>query len=340
MKRAWNLVGILVVIGLLIYVLKDIDFYEVYNLLTQVNIWWFFLAVFCTICTFLVWNYRSIYITKKYFEPNFWYFLKVLFAGSFFNTITPGGGIGGEPFRAHYISRKYKKPVSKVLGYVLGDTFFRMSTLIFFAIFSVLFIFFYINVSPSLKLILEAILVGSLCLSGVVLFFTLKKFNFNFARFFSHLYVFSFFKSKFESKDHFEIYLGKRIRNFSRVFRKVVKNKNNLVVGLTLSVIFWTFNFATAYFLFFAFGFPVHFLSVLIVFTLGNIIGSFFPVPGGVGVTESSMTVLYTAMGIPISVALLAAFLQRIIYYFFSIVVGGICFLSLGRQNGKFWSLF
>lgn len=337
MKKVFSFFWTVVILGLLIYLLKDINFYEVYLLLEKANLSWFFLAFACSFLTFVVWNYRCMYILKGYIKPKFWFFLKVLFAGSFFNTVTPGAGIGGEPFRAHYLSLKYKKPRSKILGYILGDTFFRLIVLFGFILFSVLFIFVYVKISNNLKYLLEGILIFVLVISFSVLYLILKKLRFNIGAFFGRLYFFKIIKNKFESKDFFVKYLNSKISNFSKVFRKVVKNKKNFFVGTVLSFVFWMLNFLTAYFLFLSFGHNANFLSVIIVFTLGNIIGSVSPIPGGVGVVESSMTLLYSAMGIASPLALLVAVLQRIIYYFFSLFIGGINLISLrGLSKGDF----
>ncbi len=337
MKKWWSLIFTVAIIFLLIWVLKDINFYEVYLLIVQANLIWFALAIITSASTFVVWNFRSMYIIRPYVKVDFWFYMKVLLAGAFFNTVTPGAGVGGEPFRAHFISSKYKKPHSKVLGYILGDTFFRMAALFIFIIFSVLFVLVYVQIPSTLKLILEIVLFLVLVGIGSTIFLLFKRLKLNIGAWFRKLHRFKFFRERFETEDHFVQYINKRVDSFSGVFRKVVRNKNNLLVGLSLSFLFWILNFLTAYFLFLSFGYPVNFLSVIIVFTLGNIIGSLSPVPGGIGVVESIMTLLYSAMGILPSLALLAAFLQRIIYYFFSLFVGGWSLINLRRKfnNGK-----
>lgn len=338
MKKVWGFLFSLAIIVLLIVILKDIDFYEVYLLIAEANLFWFILAVLASGLTFVVWNFRWIYILKSFMRTDFWYYLKVLFAGAFFNTVTPGAGIGGEPFRAYYLAKKYNKPKTKVLGYVIGDTFFRMFALFVFVIFSVLFVLVFVNISNSLTYVLEGILIFIILSSILSAFFILKKSNFKMGVIFAFLHKFSFIRNRFSTSEEFVHYVNSKIKSFMKVFRKVVKKKTNIFVGTTLSFAFWIFNFLTAYFLFLAFGQPVNFLSVIIVFTLGSIIGSLSPIPGGIGVVEGSMTLLYSAMGIPPSMALLVSFLQRIIYYFFSLLVGGWCLVHLRKENnnGKF----
>ena len=71
------------------------------------------------------------------------------------------------------------------------------------------------------------------------------------------------------------------------------------------------------------------FLIVLVVVSLGLLIGAISIFPGGIGVVESTMVLLYSTMGINFSAALLVAFLSRMIYYFFSIFVGGLSLIYL-----------
>ncbi|MFH1326593.1 MAG: flippase-like domain-containing protein [archaeon] len=341
MKRVLGFIFTLVIVGLLIWVLKDINFYEVYLLIAQANLFWFILAFLASVGTFVVWNFRWMYMLKPIIKPEFGFFLNVLLAGSFFNTLTPGAGIGGEPFRAYFLSEKYKKSKTKVLGYILGDSFFRLATLFVFVFFSVLFVLVYVQISDTLKYVLEGILVFVILLAILFTFFMLKRLSFNFGAFFRKLHWFRFIKKRFKTSEDFVKFTSKKIKSFEGIFRKVVKNKKNMLVGFSLSFIFWIFNFLTAYFLFLSFGFKVNFLSVIIVFTLGNIIGSLSPIPGGIGVVESSMTLLYSAMGVVPSLALLVAFMQRIIYYFFSLFLGGGSLIRLRKiTNGGKFSLF
>lgn len=336
MKRWFSFISTIVIVGLLVWILKDINFYEVYLLIANANLIWFFLAVLSSAGTFVVWNYKWMYIFKSLVKPDFWFFMYVLLAGTFFNTVTPGAGIGGEPFKAHFIAQKYKKSHAKVLGYVMGDSFYRMVAFFCFIIFSVLFVLTYIKIGSVLTLILELILIFVIIISLTIVYLTLKKLKFNLGAFFRKLHWFKFIKKKFPDQEKFVKYVNGKINLFAGIFRKVVKRKKNIVVGMGLSFVFWILNFLTAYFLFLSFGHNVSLLSIIIVFTLGNIIGSFSPVPGGVGVVEGSMVLLYSAMGVAPGLALLVAFLQRIIFYFFSLFLGGVSLIHLRRSfNGN-----
>ena len=75
----------------------------------------------------------------------------------------------------------------------------------------------------------------------------------------------------------------------------------------------------------------MNFFAVLIVFIISHVLARITPFPGGVAVTEGAMILLYSAMGFSASLAVLVTLLQRIIYYFFSLIIGG--FMALHMQK-------
>ena len=78
-----------------------------------------------------------------------------------------------------------------------------------------------------------------------------------------------------------------------------------------------------------AFSYDVSFLAVIIVVTLSLLIGSIIFVPGGIGLIETVMISLYFSFGIGSSIAATVAVVDRFIFYFFSLFVGGLCLAYL-----------
>ncbi|MBI2044952.1 flippase-like domain-containing protein [Candidatus Pacearchaeota archaeon] len=325
MKRwAWNLFWIAVIAVLLYLLLKDIDFYEVYLILTYANFNYILLAFIFTGMTFVVWNIRWSFLFSKVFEGDFWFLLNVLLAGAFFNTITPGAGIGGEPFRAHFLAKRYKKSQTTMLAYVISDKFYQLITLAVFSVFSILFILVYVNISNTLKYILEGALIFVLGFSGITFYLIARKLNFSWGGLAKKLHFLKSLRRRFKHEDHLEKFVNNKISIFARVFRKSVKNKKHMAEAFFLALSFWICTYLTSYFLFLAFKQDVNFLSVIIVVTLGTLVGAFALVPGGIAVTEISMTLLFSAMGIPIAFAFIISLLTRLIYYVYSIPIGAI----------------
>jgi len=334
-KYFWNILIFAVFLFLVFFVLKDIKFKEMYFYLTFLNPLIFLLAIFVCFLSFLVWALRWKILFKSITRPRYFFLLKVLFAGAFFNTVTPGAGIGGEPFRAYFLSKRYKISKNKMLSVVLADKFFHLLTLSFFSALSILFFLFYVDISGSLRLVLETILLIMFFVIALTIFLTLKKLDFNLGAFFKKAHFFKFIKKHFKSADDLENYINKKIRELSGTFRKVVKNKKNIFFGLSLSGLYVLLEGSVSYLLFLAFGIDINFISVIIVVSLGILIGTGSFLPGGIGVIETSMIVLYSAIGVNLSLALLIALFSRMIYYFFSLFIGGLCLISLKKDSDK-----
>ncbi len=337
MDKAWRYIGIIIIIGLAIWLIYHLNFVEIYNLIKKADPLFLILAIIAMGSSFIVWNIRWIPIFKGHIRrPKFWFFLKVVLAGEFFNTITPGMGVGGEPFKAHLIAKKYKKPQSKIFGLVMADTFYKLIAWGTFIIFSASFVLIYIQIPTSLKLVLEAILLFIILIAILSILILLNKINFKIGNLFKALHKLNCIKKRFKKSKDLSNYINSKIKMLLNIFRKVIKKKKNAWLGIPLSFAFWILQFLCSYFLFLAFGYNINFLSVIVVFTLGIIIGSLSPLPGGIGTIEGATTLLYSAIGIIPSLAVLVAFASRIVYYLFSLLIGGLALLLLkGKSREK-----
>jgi uncharacterized protein (TIRG00374 family) len=315
----------------LYFVLKKISIHEIYLLIVNANSTYLLLAVLSTFLAFVVWATRWFYIFRK----KFFFLLRVLFAGAFFNMITPAMGIAGDIFKAHLLSKKFKKSRVSTLGYVFGDKFSQLLVLVLFSVFSILFLLFYVKLSNTLKYVLEGILVLVLTLLIIAIYLILKKFKFNVGTILQKLHFIGFISRRFKTSEDFKDYTNKRASSFIRILKKFIKRKDHLIIGIFLSILFWMCNYLTTYFLFLAFIDNVNFLSVIIVVTLGTIIGDLSFSPAGAGFNEATMVLLFSAMQIPVSLALVVVLFSRIIYYFFSLVVGGLSLITLNSNNYK-----
>jgi len=338
MKKAFGIVSTVLILAILCYIVYKINFFEVYQLIVSANLLFFIFAILAYVLGLIIWNLRLCYLMKPILKKDFWFSMHTLLAGAFFNTVTPGAGIGGEPFRAHFISKKYKKPRSISLGYVLGDRFFQLGVQIFFVIFSVLFVFFYVRISPDLRLLFQGALFFILFVLIVFIYLKFGKSKTSLGQKLKKLYLIPYIKNRFRTPEHFSKYLNSRVKNLSKIFKKVVKNRKNVRVGIFLSLVYWLLRFLVVYFLFLSFGRNINFLSVIIVTTLGEVIGSLSSLPGGLAVTETAMILLFSAMGVPTSLALLIAILNRAISAFFSLFLGGASLIYIRRvteENGR-----
>jgi len=82
-----------------------------------------------------------------------------------------------------------------------------------------------------------------------------------------------------------------------------------------------------------AFGAHLSLAQLLIVLTLGSVLGGISPVPGGMGVVEAGMILGLTAVGIPEDIAVSAVFVQRLFTAYLPPIAGWFALISLRRQD-------
>jgi uncharacterized membrane protein YbhN (UPF0104 family) len=82
-----------------------------------------------------------------------------------------------------------------------------------------------------------------------------------------------------------------------------------------------------------AFGEHLTIAQLLVVLTLGSVLGGISPVPGGMGVVEAGMILGLTAIGIPEDVAVSAVFVQRLMTAYLPPIAGWFALISLRRQD-------
>ncbi len=319
---------VLAVLSLLVYTLKDVNFYEVYLLLKKVNLFYFSLAVASCLFGFLLWNLRWKNTLMGLIDADYWFLLHVLFAGVFFNNITPGTGLGGEPVRAHFLSKKYKKPKTKIFGSILAEKVFNESVFFIFVVISILFLLIFVHIPNELKIIFWSFVIIFLILAIIFLIISKKK-ELNLRWLLKKLFKIKSIKKNFRSFKRFEKYVHKKILNFKSAFKSSVLGKNKLYRGLLFSAGIWMLTYFVSYFLFLSLGVKVNFLTVVVAVTLSWLVGDLSPIPGGVGLLESTMFLLYSSMGISAPFAVVVTLLSRIIYYFFAFFIGGLSSIYL-----------
>ena len=91
----------------------------------------------------------------------------------------------------------------------------------------------------------------------------------------------------------------------------------------------WTVLLFVSYFLFLALGVEISIFIVFAVVFIGQIVADFSPIPGGIGLTESTSFLIYSLLGVAPEIALIVALFERIIYYFYTLVIGGLCLVYL-----------
>lgn len=329
MRLRWRILFGLLILVIVFFLLRSIDFIELWYLIDEADNSLLFMAFLSYFFGFIVFNIRSMYISRKVVKLGFWFSFQTMLAGFFANNVTPGPQVGGDPVRAHFIGLKYGKSKSKVFGAILADRFFHLTASLFFTIASLLFVITYVPVSIEFKIIFQTLLFAVLIFFSFIAYFSFRKSNFDIEFFLDKIRgIFPGQKPR-NRKSQLEKILIEHFGHFAKTFRRVIKDKKMIFFGTTLSIIHWILNFASSYFLFLSLGSEVSFLVVVVVFNIGNLIGYLSPIPGGIGLVEGASIITYTLLGIPLAMAIAVSLLTRIIFYFFSLFLGGLSLVHL-----------
>lgn len=329
-KKLINWILFAAVIALTVYVLKDIDFEEVYYLLRNTNLRFFFLSLLIFPISLFIWNIRFKYLLGKKYNVGFWFLFKTTVAGFFINTITPGSSIGGEPVRIYYLSKKRKIPVMFAVGAVLADKLFYISVFFTLSILSLLYLLFFVSLPGWILAVLEIILVGIFFLFFIMILFHVKRRKIPIKWITNRVYNLNSVKKGFKSKKDFDKKVVESREMMTKSYEYAIRSM--FVHGIIFSVLYWVPLILSTYFLFFAFNVKAGIISVSTVVVLSFLIGDLSPSPGGIGLMESTMLVLYSSIGISLEVALAVALLGRIIYYLYYLGLGGICLASIKKD--------
>ena len=329
MKTRWRILFGTIILVVLAYLIQKMDFLEIYSILSSIKLKFFALSFVAFSLAMVVFSLRGMISVRKILEPDFWFFLKTALACSFVNVITPGAQVGGEPIRAYYLGKKYNKPKAKVFGAVLADRIFHGMVSLFFVIASLLFILTYIPVSREMKIIFQTILFFLLAFLALIFLLNLKRTKFNIIGFLRKMGVIKKIKNN-PKIGNIEKHLG----NFTNSFKKTFFNKKTMFFAILFSFAFWILEYLSAYFLFLSLEVKISFFLVIVVMSLGNLVGDLSPIPGGVGLVEGFMIFLYSLVGISLPAAIIVSVLSRLIGYFHSLVLGGLSLLYLEKTLG------
>ena len=129
-------------------------------------------------------------------------------------------------------------------------------------------------------------------------------------------------------------FFSKYIDNMSE-FHTIIQKSTNVkaaTICILLGVTYWFIISAAAYYTLIAFDINVlDYLTVLAIYTTSILLGAISFVPAGIGITEGTITGLFTLNGIDVSTALILSVMIRVLTLWFSVSVG---FIALKFTGG------
>ena len=129
-----------------------------------------------------------------------------------------------------------------------------------------------------------------------------------------------FFKRLIKTK-----FFSKYVENLSEFYEIIQKSTNVKIatICILLAVAYWFVVSAAAYYVLIGFDInALDYLKVLAIYATSTLLGAISFVPGGIGVTEGTLTGLLTLEGIGVSVALILSVMIRIFTLWYSAFIG------------------
>lgn len=120
------------------------------------------------------------------------------------------------------------------------------------------------------------------------------------------------FSKKFKLNPKWVIQL---LDEFQKGFKSAIKKPAFLVALFVITLFDWVFWLLIMYCSFLAINFHINIGSLIIGFSIGQIVSIISMIPGGVGTMEGSMALVFTTLGVPLHSALGAILLYRVSFY-------------------------
>lgn len=109
--------------------------------------------------------------------------------------------------------------------------------------------------------------------------------------------------------------------------------KRTSLFALIFGLFYWLGDIFCFYFVFLSFGYQIGFGVLLFGYGVATLAGLASFIPGGLGVSEGSMALVYSGLGVPLSLALMSILVFRFFSFWIWIPVGLFSFFSLKRSR-------
>jgi uncharacterized protein (TIRG00374 family) len=133
-------------------------------------------------------------------------------------------------------------------------------------------------------------------------------------------------------------FFSKYVENISDFYEIVHKSTNVKVatICILLALTYWFMVSAAAYYTLIAFDVNVlDYLTVLAIYATSTLLGAISFIPAGIGITEGSITGLFTLNGIDVSTALILSVMIRVLTLWYTVGVGFVALKFTGAFSSR-----
>jgi uncharacterized protein (TIRG00374 family) len=252
--------------------------------------------------------------------------LLITLSGVAVTNLTPSSRFGGEPVRAYFLRKYSRANTARAFATVVAERIFDAITFCLISFVALVFASFMWEVPLWVVLLLFISFILCLFLLAVVTYVSLDhRLGMRFVTWF--LRRFSWLIRRIQKIEFVQEKLTKDVSTYSKGVKGTLQRKSLWVYGILTSLLIWFFDIMRVYFVFMAFGAnvsPVLIAGVLIIVALA---GAVPILPGGLGLTETAMILIYTSSNIALLAAGTVTIIDRLISYW------GLTFVGLGVSS-------
>ncbi|MHC4591078.1 MAG: lysylphosphatidylglycerol synthase transmembrane domain-containing protein [Planctomycetota bacterium] len=332
--------AVLLVLGLLCHVLRRIGFSNILDAMRRVSWKPIGTAALLQFGVLLLWSFRWQQLMKREERKSILALFPIYMAGVFGNVITPGARVGGEPIRAHYMSRTFGGEKSVYLGTILADKLGNGLVFMGFLVASVAFVVALVPLGLAPKLVLAGAvaLVLAAVIGGLMLRRHVGTKSPLLRRLLTGIYssaVMKLVRSRFPTYKGFEEYVIHKLDNVLTPIARAAGSPKSVAKIIAVSAAAWILFCLAHYVLFQALGADINFVRVLIIVTISSFLGDISISPGGAGFMETAMIALCAAFGVAHDGAAAVTLISRGVFYTFGLGLGGLCLAVLAAVYGR-----
>jgi uncharacterized protein (TIRG00374 family) len=326
---------VVILIGAIIFAIfaNEIGFEKFIHLLNNVNRPLLLLAVF-----FNVLNMITFTITWRFLTPakiSLYKLFKFFMAGTFVNNITPSFGTAGEPVKAMFLGKETGINKAECFAGIVSVRMLNMFPFLTIGTLGIWLLFSH----PGIKLgfweiVGLAFSIGlALSIFVLIIYFYIRKdklssFVHSSIRFF--VPFIGLVKKGFDHTSYI-VAVDESINSFHGGLRNIHHDRKGLANVLILSYLGWVFDLMAIYMVFLSIDETNIHISVLIISYTISMVSGWLPLflPGGLGIVDGTMALLFIAGGVPAEMAILATLLYRLSSYWFNTILGAFYFWVL-----------
>lgn len=324
---------VLFAIGLYFLAPKLVGIEQAIRLLDKINKNYLFLALIAEITSYVGATIAlGIFLSRMGYKLDFSTRFKLSSVSSFTMHFLPIGAAGGAAFEYSFLRKRAVDSGSIIVMWILRWIFSYASFLILF-----LFSLILLPIAPKLPFSPETLTTVFLILVFGLVFYTVYLYKHKSKFWVQWQKVFKLFNSLIKKFKKEPVQESKQAEIFEDIYTGIKlfsKKKRSYIFAILSSMLYWVGDMVCLYFVFWAFGFAINPGVLIFGYCISTLLGIVSFIPGGIGVTEGSMALIFTGMGVPSVLALTAVLVFRLFSFWIWIPVGFLSYLSL--QKPKF----